>query len=86
MANTALSQGKSEKDAIVAGLAAVKNMVHKAVAIPLHLQAVLDLVEKARSEPTVDTAVTSLEAPTASSSWFSSTIHQASTVVDSRVF
>jgi len=84
VANAALSRGKSEKEAIVAGLAAVKNMVKKAQVIPLHLQAVLDLVEKARNAPPVDTAVTPPEAPTAPSNWFSSTIHQSNASVDSR--
>jgi len=84
VANAALSQCKSEKEAIIAGLAAVKNIVNKAQAIPLHLQAVLDLVEKARSDPPVDAPVKSPEAPTASSNWFSSTIYQANATVDSR--
>jgi len=83
VANGALSEGKSEKEAIVAGLAAVKNIVKKAQVIPLHLQAVLDLVEKTKQEPPVDTAVTSPEAPTASSNWFSSTIHQSNAPVHS---
>jgi len=79
VANAALLKGESEKDAIVAGLAAAKNAkdVQKAK-LPKHLQVILDIVDSARNTPLVEPQEPQQDAPersVSSSSWFSSTIH-----------
>ena len=79
VANAALNEGKSEKDAIIAGLSSAKNAkaVHKAK-LPQHLQAILDIVDSARNAPEIEPQDTPQNAPersVSSSSWFSSTIH-----------
>lgn len=79
VANAALNEGKSEKDAIIAGLSSAKNAkaIHKAK-LPQHLQAILDIVDSARNAPEIEPQDTPQNAPersVSSSNWFSSTIH-----------
>jgi len=83
VANAALLKGESEKDAIVAGLAAAKNAkaVQKAK-LPQHLQVILDIVDSARNTPLVEPQEPQQDAPersVSSSNWFSSTIHTPET-------